>query len=436
MSSVLHFSPAFKTNLSLPNIPSSPRESSKKRKRAVEPLDGDSDGLEADSAANGRNLPSALSNAFVTTSSATINVEIPPGDKTFHSQASGYTDHEGLTASNFPRSFPHHIAETAPSLPKRRISDELATLKPPLHVATGRVSTATAGKASSSTGLRQHHLNDITAILHKCLLEGDYIRAGRAWAMLLRAEQIGHSMDLRTHDRWGVGAEILMRFESQLAQISSSTSNLKAKAGSMEKAKEYYERIVLQYPYRKAFPNTTGPLSFSIAMFSLWIYTVKEWRSIALMAVGSSDKDIDATDAEANVGGERLSASDVELDRSRKREQVKRDALQSAHEIATRLDGLLASPPYSDNPRYWKLCGEIALWIADLSVATVFSSNGSSNSGDDEDPAVGRPSVLTSVHRSIPSNEEHTAKQERQKALEKAKDAFQRVKICGKSSAE
>lgn len=411
MSSVLHFSPAFKPNSSLSNIPSSPRESSKKRKRGVGPLGGDGESLEADFAANGRSPPSGFSNAFVATSSAALNMEISHGENTLLSQTSTYTDHERLTATDFPPSFPHHIAETAPSMSKGRISDELVTLNPPLYVAAGRLSTATSRKAFSRTGLRQHHFNTITAILHKCLSEGDYIRAGRAWANLLRAEQIGHSMDLRTNDRWGVGAEILMRCESQMAQktldhdyidVSSSTSNLKVKAESMEKAKEYYERIVLQYPYRKAFPNATGPLSFSIAMFSLWIYTVKECSSIALMAVGSSDKDIDDTDAEANDDSERSSASDVELDRYRKREQIKRDTLQSAREIANQIDGLLASPPYSDNARLRKLCGEIALWTTDLSVATIFSSYGSSTNGDDEDSAVGQSSLSRNFNGNTP----------------------------------
>ena len=396
MSSVLHFSPAFKPDSSLSNIPSSPRESSKKRKRGVGPLGGDSESLEADFAANGRSPPSGFSNAFVTTSAAALNIEITHSENTLPSQTTTYTDHEGLTATNFPPSFPHHIAETASSMSKGRISDELVTLNPPLYVAAGRVSTATSRNAFSRTGLRQHHLNTITAILHKCLSEGDYLRAGRAWAILLRAEQIGHSMDLRMHDRWGVGAEILMRCESQMAQktldhdyidVSSSTS--KVKAESMEKAKEYYERIVLQYPYRKAFPNATGPLSFSIAMFSLWIYTVKECSSMGLMAIGSSDKDIDETDAEANDNNERSSASDVELDRYRKREQIRRDTLQSAREIANRIDGLLASPPYSDSARLWKLRGEIALWTTHLSVATIFSTYGSSTNGDDEDHSVG-----------------------------------------------
>ena len=439
MSSVLHFSPAFKPSLSFSHLPAPPHEPYKKRKRGFEPMNSDGGngsggGLETDSAANG-----------ASTSLAAPNVDIVHGDNPRHSQTFSHTDHEGLHASRFPLSFSHHVAETASFMSKGRISNELATLKPVLYVSTGRVPTATVEKLSGSTGLRQHHLNNITAVLHRCLSEGDYIRAGRAWAMLLRAEQNGHSMDLRTHDRWGIGAEILMQRELQLAQKtlahsvvehSSSPPKLRVKAESMERAKEYYERIVLQYPYRKALPNASGPLNFAIAMFSLWIHTVKERSSIALMAFGRAMKDIEETDAGANDVVQSSFASDMEPDRYRKREQVRKETLHSAYEIATGLDGLLASPPYFDNAKFWKLCAEVFLWIADLSVATIFSKYRSSISEDDDDLTVENLPLTRNVSRSTSLNEEQGAEQERQKALKKAKEAFQRVKLCGESSAE
>lgn len=431
MSSVLHFTPAFKHSLSCPDLPSSPRESSKKRKRGREPLycgDGDVSGLEADFSDNG-----------------TSPFSVSRGENTQYSQKSGFFDHEGVRTSTFPRSFPHHIPETAPSVSKGRICGELARLKPPLYVATERVPTATANRTSNIKGLRQQHLSTVTAILHRCLLQGDFMRAGRAWGMLLRAEHNGHSMDLRTHDRWGVGAEIIIQRKSQMAQnirdhsvveISSSVSDLRVKVESMQRAKEYYERVVLQYPYRKAFPNATGFLKFSIAMFSLWIYTVKEQSAIAPL-VDSSDKDIiEETDAEISDETQRSSLSDVEHNHYQKREQFKRDTLHDAREIASRLDGLLVSPPYSDNARFWRLCGEVYMWIADLSAVTIFPTYSSSSRGNHEEMTLGGSSPLKYSSRSISSMEQMRIGQERDKALGKAREAFVKVKICGGSSTE
>lgn len=452
MSSFLHFSSAFKPSLSLSNLSSSSRESSRKRKRGCETLDSDGDdggseGVETDLAANRTSkpsLPPEFSNVFISTSSSALKEKISNGDNTTHSQTSRHTN-QGLHASGYSRSFAHHIAETAPSISKGRISYELATLKPLLYIATGRLATATAEKSSSGTGMRQHHFNIVTAILHRCLSDGDYIRAGRAWAMLLRGEQNGQSIDLRTHDRWGIGAEILMQRELQMAhktldqkivKTSSSTPYLRIQVESMEKAKEYYERVVLQYPYRKAFPNTTGSLSFSIAMFSLWIHTVKELSSMTLMAIGSSDKKIDETDAEASDEVQRSSKSDMEPDRYRKREQVERDTLQSAHEIATQLDGLLVSPPYCDNANFWKLCGEMYLWIADLSVAPVSLEYALSIEGTDKDLVMENQFLLGNISRNTSSDDGNGARRKRQEALTKAQNAFQKVRSCGEASAD
>lgn len=442
MSSVSRFSPAFKSSLPPGDFSAGPNKSFKKRKRGLESLDGDGAGPEADPNAKETSLPSSNSNTFFTASS-TPNVTISHDDDTLQYRNAGRDNHGELHGRDFPRIFMHHIVEPSHLVSKGQISDELATLKPPLYVASGRLSNTTAENILGSTGLRQHHLNIITAILHRCLSEGDYIRAGRAWAMLLRAEQSGHSVDLRTHDRWGVGAEILLQCESQRVKktlahkavdIPSSTADSSVKAESMEKAKEYYEWVVLQYPYRKAFPNATGSLDFPIALLSLWIYSVKEQASTALIAFGSSAENIEEADSEVNDDVQSSFAPDTELDRYRNREQIRRDTLQSAQEIGARLDGLLVSPPYSDFARFWKLRGEVSLWIADLSVPSVFSSSSSNISGYDEDLTMRSSSLLREVSGSTSSNKEHRPVQERQLALARAKEAFERVKVCNESA--
>ena len=421
--------------MSLAELPSSPQDSFRKRKRDCDPLHDCDD----------YSLPSGYFSAAVNKQLAGLSVDTSLRDSSTNYLASSQSDHGAFHASRFPPLFPHRMAKTALSMSKGRISNELTILEPPLYVASGSVPIAKAKSISKNVGLRQRHLYTITTILHRCLLEGDHIRAGRAWAMLLRAEQNGHSIELRTHDRWGVGAEVLLQRKSQVArntldrgavEIRSTMSSLRAMDKSMEKAKEYYERAVLQYPYRKAFPTATGPLDFYKAMFSLWIYTVEEQGSVALTVVGSTNMDFNKSHAEPHDDFRRSSASSMEADHYRKRKQIKSDTLKSAHEIATRLDGLLVSPPFSDNARFWKLCGEVSLWIADLSVSVILSNHDSSTSADEEDLTVGSSSLLRIVSRSTPSDGEHRAGRERQIALAKAEEAFQRVRICSERRAE
>ena len=448
MSSALHFSPIFKPRVS--DIPPSPGKSSNKRKRGVELLeDNSSDGgeerIDADSTANGTSLPFEHPDSLVTVSLVAPDEKTLCKHNALRAQISDYTDHEESHITRKSRPISHLITETALSMPKRQISDELATLEPPLYIATGRLPTASVEKSTSSLGLRQHHLKIMIAVLHRSLLERNYIRAGRAWAMLLRAEQHGQSMDLRTGDRWGVGAEILMQRESQIAQETSdhkfgdspkSNFSLYIKPENIDKVREYYERLLLQYPYRKAFPNALGALNFSVAMFSLWIYTVKEWSSVALMSVGSFNEDIDEAEAEANGNVRSSSAPAVEPYRYQKNENVQEDSLKIAYEIAARLDGLLVSPPYSDNAQLWKLCGEVSLWIADLSVPADVPTYGSNFRRVDGDLAMERPILSSTASKSTSPSENYGTGQERQTALAKAEKAFQRVKICGESLAE
>lgn len=224
---------------------------------------------------------------------------------------------------------------------------------------------------SDRTGLRKQHLAVLVAILHKCLLKGDYLRAGRAWGMLLRSENRGRPFDVRSHGRWGIGAEILLFRDGQLKQKQKQMKSERETGAEQHldtndtdelrnhrqasfftqegfyKAKDYYERLILQYPYRKHSPNATSALHFYPAMFGLWIYAVQE-----------NNKRILATSQESNdstVGGD----SDASTDTTAK-------TMRDASEIAARLDELLVSPPYSDQTELWRLRGMVALWMADL----------------------------------------------------------------------
>ena len=222
------------------------------------------------------------------------------------------------------------------------------------------------GKGASGSGARQHHLAVLTVIMHQSLLQHDFVRAGRAWGMLLRSEANGHSMDLRSGYRWGLGAEILLRRQRQLSQASNQTSSafeigLSAtespdqyiNSDGFEKARQYYNRLSLQYPYYKSFPNAIGPLDFHFAIFSLWIYV-------------SANQE--AWDAGVNRAAPAYAArSQLEQEIT---EDCQKEALRRAREISQQLDGLLSSPPYSDSEMFRKLKAMVDLWTADLAIAS------------------------------------------------------------------
>ncbi len=375
MVSVTYFASAFQTFSAIGNLPSSSHETSRKRKRELKTSTDDVYGEETE-------LPSS-DGELMTLSSVASEGRSLSQDTAFQYETSGHPFGETLPGSNFPHAFREGPTDSPQLRTKANLSDELAILRPPMCVTAGPKSISENVKPGA-IGSRQQNLIALTAILHKCVLEGDFIRAGRAWGMLLRAEHNGHSLDLRTTDRWGLGAEIVLRRDAQLARNKDGTGKPINTHGTedqhhmpsdsfcsqaLEQAKNYYERLVLQYPYRKAFPDTTGPQAFYIAMFSLWIYSIQRHHSLALAEHGDDALDAQCADAWALNQGDSRSVSDGERRQHRRREAIRDDILQRANVIAARLGELTMSPPYSDDNKYLQLQKMLDSWIKDLSNA-------------------------------------------------------------------
>lgn len=346
---------------------------------------------------------------------------------------SGQPSNEILPGGKFPHASLYHSENSSRPRTQRNLADELANTRPSLCAAT-KSGPMDANSRSSTAGLKQHHLVTLNATMHKCLLKGDYARASRAWGMLLRAEQGGHSFDLRTHDRWAFGAEFLLQRRAQCVKSSGEAVEVMGRhlpcnpstgiysIQDLEQAKDYYERLVLQYPYRKAFPSAIGPQQFYLAMFGLWINAIKEQHS-SIMAV--MEKGIEGagelSDLELKQSYER-SVISPELPKHEQVEVVRQDILQRAYEVAGRLKELLNSPPYSDNARFWELLGMVNLWIWDLSLSGADAdveddppkTEGSSMSG-----GLGRDYVL-GFSRSSAQKERDNAFTDARKALQKA----------------
>lgn len=375
MVSVTYFASAFQTFSATGNLPSSSHETSRKRKRELKTSTDDVYGDETE-------VPSS-DGELMTLSSVASEGRSLSQDTAFQYETSGHPFRETLPGSNFPHAFRERPTDSPQLRTKANLSDELAILRPPMCVTAGP-KTMSENVEPGAIGSRQQSLIALTAILHKCVLEGDFIRAGRAWGMLLRAEHNGHSLDLRTTDRWGLGAEIVLRREAQLARNKDGTGKPINTHGTddqhhmpsdsfcpqaLEQAKNYYERLVLQYPYRKAFPDTTGPLDFYIAMFSLWIYSIQRHHSLALAEHEDDALDAECTDAWALDQDESGSVSDAERRQHRSREAIRDDILQRANVIAARLEELMVSPPYSDDNQYLQLQEMLDSWMKDLSNA-------------------------------------------------------------------
>ncbi|KAM0708582.1 hypothetical protein Q7P35_005234 [Cladosporium inversicolor] len=267
--------------------------------------------------------------------------------------------------------FPHAPVKSA-DVPRRSSQEELAAVNPPLYVPNVEVD-------DQSTSLKRRHLDNITVILHRCMLKGDWDRASRAWGLLARTEIAGLGIDVRQNGRWGIGAEILMRREKEEVPEQSAAarrpsvddaSSLHDEASDSPKprsahrfadegfklAREYYERLVLQYPHTPHTQHTVNAKVFYPALFNIWVYEVqaryRHLRDEASRARRSSSHSItsDNADEHGSAASQDLASREI----------------ADATPIAERLDELLLSPPYDISEPLLRLRGMMGLWLSDL----------------------------------------------------------------------
>ncbi|KAE9363562.1 hypothetical protein N431DRAFT_431768 [Stipitochalara longipes BDJ] len=315
--------------------------------------------------------------------------------------------------------------------------------------------------------LRLQHLSVLTTILQRCLQEGDITRATRAWAMLIRAQVGGRGVDLRGSGYWGIGAELLIRslerkrnysYDEESEEEEEEVDGIKtwgSKEG-LDKARDYYERLILQHPYKRQFDGSVSALDFWPAMVGCDIYGVQFEQNEELQRIAREEEEDDGGERsgseseefeEVTEGGEDVVDTVFAAEQSRKirrlrrraerrwteRDEVRQTTLTASEKVAVRLDDLMTTPPYSDSHNLLRLRGMIALYIGDLSVPALPPDEFDE---DDADEAVlDRRRRLRSadhdierrfLHRQRVSDHER-GEQRRKEEQERARKLFDRI---------
>lgn len=234
-------------------------------------------------------------------------------------------------------------------------------------------------------GFRQHHAVALTTLLHRCLLQGDYLRAGRTWGILLRMRISSGSLNLRDPDHWGLGAEILYH---QHSQLNSNTARQEGEPlvdrndtnedspltpfywfnpEGFKKAREYFERLILQYPYQKHYDYLINALDFYPAMFGLWIYSVQQQHELKPISRRGPVPKIKRHSGEVCQSAETTSALGLEMKEDLQSAEAHTVYVDRAREIQDQLDVLLLSPPFSDDARLCSLQSMVNQWVSHIS---------------------------------------------------------------------
>ncbi|RKF80689.1 hypothetical protein GcM3_043005 [Golovinomyces cichoracearum] len=324
----------------------------------------------------------------------------------------------------FPESVrlsPRHQKQSEPSGDERekgtsRRQDPHAKSSP--NSQAQRVETEGSGRAPQGHELHVHHIHVLTTILHKCLLARDITRARRAWGLLIRTQISGQGFDFKASGYWGIGAELLIRSlsasQSTLASIdcdkdsdnasetshrerssrtSSSTTNAPTRRGwnikeGMERAADYYERLIVSYPFKRQFSNNVSALTWWPIMIACEIYGIQHKQREALRKL-ENDKIFDRSEPnqcenmyeydqmENYISGEDSDSDQMRAEEQRLKKQeyfwqaenqIRLVTLEAAEMIRVRLDERMTIPPYSESRNMLRLRGMLGLYISDLSV--------------------------------------------------------------------
>jgi len=252
------------------------------------------------------------------------------------------------------------------------VHQELAELHPP-------VSSTRASYGYQETSLKKRHADNLTAILHSCVLKGDWQRASRAWGLLVRTEIAGRGIDVRQNGRWGLGAELLMRrgLESrnphQRYRVSGDhdVSSFSATSGQpalrpydfsdkgFSLAREFYERLILQYPHTPRTQHSINAVAFYPELFNIWIYEVRyrskcsrHTREVGRSMASARSQNPDIPSSPVSSRSEVLSFREEEL--------------KEVEQIAKRMDEVMLGPPYDASMPLLRLRGMLALALSDL----------------------------------------------------------------------
>lgn len=227
--------------------------------------------------------------------------------------------------------------------------------------------------------LRSQHLANLTTLLHRCMATGDFVRAEKAWALILRSggesiELKESVMDIRRSGKWAIAAEILLQRWKNIDNSAHSSGGVtnptdihgaeaQLDLDNVRAARRFYERLALQYPASKF--RAEQPTDFYLHLYGLWIYEISERTRRAMLQVRRTDNsDGEGSDFDEDASGD-ASDDGANLNRAATT-QIRSQEFQDARDLVNNLDDVLTRPPFDKSPDLLHLRGMASLWIVDL----------------------------------------------------------------------
>ncbi|KAI0135984.1 hypothetical protein F4776DRAFT_113862 [Hypoxylon sp. NC0597] len=311
---------------------------------------------------------------------------------------------------------------------------------------------------------RLRHLSTLTAIMHRCLDDGDIARAKRAFALLVRTKDV----DIRQGGLWAVGSEILMRDgeteerlgrqrqqqqqqqQQQQRQAGGDDENVGGgderqelrrwgSAANIEKVTSYFENLIQQYPHDQHRPYLTSALDFWPALFGIEIYNLDaEFRQALHRLREREEEEEDAEDRDVDIAPEdmamEMAYSDdaFEAHRQRRdeerhslawtvRDELKMETMEVAVRVTGRMDQVMENAPFATHREMLRLRANLALFIGDLYIPSRLVVD------EDGVEGVSLNNVEDMLRSRAELAEEHNALAQRREEMERARRLFRKI---------
>ena len=238
--------------------------------------------------------------------------------------------------------------------------------------------TKADGGTKKRSAWKTTHFDVLFEVMRVCQLKGDNDRAARAWGMIMRTRMRGRPFDLREDERWVIGANLLQnsRHHSSSNQYTPGQSYYDSPIHGLELARDYYERLILQYPYRKMRPNAVDCRIFYPPLFNVWFRSVFEKAKRAREELETKLQRART----ANVSSEGATTAE---DARAQEEAINERESASAREICERLDQLVLSPPFDKDADILLYRVLVGVWLSKLILYTPQSPRQDDNSNGD-----------------------------------------------------
>ncbi|KAI2614130.1 uncharacterized protein GGS25DRAFT_35348 [Hypoxylon fragiforme] len=273
---------------------------------------------------------------------------------------------------------------------------------------------------------RMRHLSTLTAIMHRCLGEGDIARAKRAFGLLVRTRDV----DVRQGGLWAVGSEILMRDgetnrcrrqQSQATVVGNNDGEEQQQQqqqqpeeeeeeeeqaegreevpprprrwgspANIDKVRLYLESLIHQHPHDPHRPHLTSALDFWPALFAIELYNLDaEFRHAVAQLRASQQEDEEEEEQQqqqelsfssSGMGMGESGLDDFSADepqqrarreeasrRAAKHDELRRETRAVAERVAARIDLLMdTAAPFAAHRELLRLRANLALFVGDL----------------------------------------------------------------------